>query len=105
MSDDDIDYDAIHTLWESFSDEFLTFDKLPVDERPFSSPDLCAFALLDKKFPTEREQDMVSAAEHDQIWLRVKDEQIAQLAADEVLYLTRCGVSYDEGSNGLFMFT
>jgi hypothetical protein len=103
--DDDVDSEVIHQLWESVDEEYLEFKSIPLEDRPFSSPDLCAFALLDKKFPTEREQDMVSAAEHDQIWLRLSDTQVAQLTKDEVLYLTRCGVSFDSDICGLYMFT
>lgn len=90
--------------WESFSDDFLMFERIPESERSFSSPDLCAWALLDKRFPSKRNFDMVSNAEHDEIWLRIKPEQIAQLTDDEILYLVRCGIMYDADSLCLHMF-
>lgn len=102
--DDWPDMDGMCDRWESLHDDFLDFHKIPESERPFSSPDLCAFALLDKKFPVERELDMVSAAEHDQIWLRIQRKEIIQLTDDEILYLTRCGVMYEEDNECLSMF-
>lgn len=98
-----MDHDQVEQLWDSANDEFLKFERIPEAERPFSSPDLCAFALLDKRFPSEENFDMVSAAEHDEIWLRVEAEQIEQLTRDEVIYLTRCGVRYSDDSLALFV--
>lgn len=106
MANDDEDEETseIHALWESVNDEFLRFENIPVGDRPFSSPDLCAFALLDKRYPSDRNIDMVSAAEHDEIWLRIEDWQIATLSKEEILYLTRCGVRHEDDFDGLAMF-
>lgn len=98
-----MDRAEVEALWESVNDEFIKFERIPENERPFTSPDLCAFALLDKRFPSEDNFDMVSGAEHDEIWLRIEAEQIEQLTRDEVIYLTRCGVRYDEDSLALFV--
>jgi hypothetical protein len=95
---------AIHAKFEAVNDDFIKFERIPVSERPFSSPDLCAFAMLDKKFPAERDHDMVSAAEHDVIYLRIEGEQVAQLTDDEILYLTRCGIFHDEEYDCLSSF-
>lgn len=104
IDDDDANLEGMQTRWEAVNDDFIRFERIPESERLFSSADLCAFALLDKKFPAERGIDMVSAAEHDQIWLRIERHQIAQLSDDEILYLTRCGVMYEEDTEGLSMF-
>lgn len=98
-----MDRSEIEALWESAHDEFLKFELIPESERPFTSPDLCAFALLDKRFPSEDNFDMVSSAEHDEIWLRIEDEQIETLTHEEVVYLTRCGVRYDDDALALFV--
>lgn len=106
--DDDSDEEGggseIHQLWESLTDEFLLEKRIAADNRPFRSTDLCAFAYLDKLFPDDKNRDMVSAAEHDQIWLRITEEQIASLTKDDVLYLTRCGVFHDDEASVLSMF-
>lgn len=93
----------VEELFELLNDEFIKFERIPENERPFSSPDLCAFAYLDKRFPSDNNMDMVSAAEHDEIWLRIEWEQIEQLTRDDVIYLTRCGVRYDDDSLALFV--
>jgi hypothetical protein len=49
--------------------------------------------------------DMVSAAEHDEIWLDVDCEELAKvITEDQVLELTRCGVHYDSGYDALKLF-
>ena len=64
--------------------------------------DLAAFIRLDKLVPGQR--DIVVAAEHDQIWLSVSLEDLAGSATeDDVIYLIRCGVLYDENNNSLKM--
>lgn len=102
--DDDVSLEGMHERWEAVNDDFIEFENIPESERPFSSPDLCAWALLDRKFPTDCKADMVSSAEHDQIWLRIKRHEIAQLTDDDILYLTRCGVMYDDDVEVLSMF-
>src|ERR1041384_4292997 len=95
----------VHELWESVGeDEFLMFDRIPEADRPCNSPDICAFIYLDKKFPADRKMDMVSAAEHDQIWLRIDSDQQESLNKDDVLYLTRCGVFNEADCDALSMF-
>jgi hypothetical protein len=49
---------------------------------------------------------MVSAAEHDEIYLDVDAEDFANAATEEdVLFLTRCGVRFDEENDSFAMFT
>lgn len=106
MSDEynEVNLDGMAERWERVNDEFIKFENIPKSDRPFTSPDICAFALLDKKFPAERDFDMVSCAGHDEIYLRIESEQIAQLTDDEILYLTRCGVRYEDDTESLALF-
>lgn len=106
MVDDDEDSECseAHARWEAVHDEFLMFRNIPEEERPCSSEDVCAFVYLDKLFPDEKNRDMVSSAEHDEIWLRITEEQIAMLTDVDILYLTRCGVIHDDEYDGLSMF-
>ena len=102
--DDEEESSEIHKLWDAQDDEFLIFRNIPVDQRPCSSSDLCAFVYLDRLFPDEKNRNMISAAGHDQIWLRITEEQIATLTEVDVLYLTRCGVFHEEEFAALSMF-
>ena len=66
-------------------------------------PDLHAFILLDKLVPGM--MDMVSAAEHDQIWLGVSLESLAKvITKEQVIELSRCGVYIDEYGEGLHRY-
>ena len=83
-------------------DEFLRFER--VQEPLHPRPDLCAFLVLDKLIPRPG-HDMVSAAEHDEIWLDTDCTKLAEVATEaDILTLIRCGVIYDEGTESLFMF-
>ena len=64
--------------------------------------DLAGFIRLDKLVPGQR--DIIVAAEHDQIWLSVSLEDLAGVATEEdVIYLIRCGIMFDENNDSLRM--
>lgn len=88
-------------MFEADSDEFLKFERIPQGERRHARPDLCAFLYLSEKFPSDF--DMVSAAEHDEIFLDIETDQIETLTQDDVTYLLRCGVHYSEDSLAMFV--
>jgi hypothetical protein len=91
----------IREVFEKNEDEFLKFDRV---ESPRSSrPDLNAFLLLDFLVPGK--VDMVCAAEHDEIFLDVSPEKLAEVATEaQIVELIRCGVRYDESVDSLAMF-
>ena len=90
--------------WEALEDngnEFLEFKK--IKNPPSKRPDLCAFILLDKLLPgTDK---IVSASEHDEIWLATDCDKLHEVATDEdLLYLIHCGIYFDESNDSLGMF-
>ena len=86
-------------LFESFDDEFLNFDL--IEHKLSTRPDMHAFMLLDKMFPGDT--DMISAAEHDEIYLSIDPERLVREASvDQIKELIRCGVRYQD--EGLCMF-
>lgn len=81
--------------------EFLKFER--VENKRSQRPDLHAFLLLDELLPGN--SDIVSAAEHDVIYLDVDAEKLAEVITEsQVVELRRCGVIYfnDVDSFGLF---
>ena len=92
----------IAAVYEKHTDkEFLKFDR--VTDRQSERPDLHAFLLLDKLVPGTR--DIVTAAEHDEIWLDVNiDELSVALTEEQMIELIRCGVRYDKSTDSLAMF-
>jgi len=92
----------IRDIFKQFEDEFLRFED--VKERPYGNrADLHAFMLLDKLVPGKR--DMVSVAEHDEIWLDVDASDLEGVATvDQIVKLIRCGVRYDDDTDSLALF-
>jgi hypothetical protein len=83
---------SIHDRFEAVNDDYLKFDR--VKEKRSSRPDLHAFLLLDEIFTAPR--DIIQAAEHDEIFLDINEEQASKLTDDQILELVRCGVRYSE---------
>lgn len=84
--------------------EFLKFENIPKERKMHECPDICAFMILDRLVPCKRELDMVSAAEHDIIFLRPEASEVADVADREtILDLIRCGVIYDTEIDSLAM--
>ena len=91
----------LKAAFEKVEDDYIKFERVenPVCKRP----DICAFLHLDKLVPGSR--GMVFAAEHDEIYLDVDAEDFANAATEEdVLFLTRCGVRFNEENDSLAMF-
>ena len=91
----------IHERFEAVNDDYIKFDR--VENKRSERPDLHAWLLLDELFPNPG-HDMVSAAEHDEIWLDVDDEQLETLTDEQILELVRCGVRHDDECECLAMF-
>jgi len=92
----------LEQVFEKYDDEYSKFDS--IENKLHSRPDICAFLLLDKLVPGAG-KDMVSAAEHDEIYLDVDCEALAAVATEEdIQTLARCGVRYDEGLESLCMY-
>lgn len=93
---------SLHDRFEAVNDEYLKFER--VENKRSNRPDLHAFLLLDELQPNTR--DMVSASEHDEIWLDIDCEKLLETITDaQILELVRCGVLYYEDSDSLGMFT
>jgi hypothetical protein len=92
---------TLHEMFAQFEDDRTRFEA--VENKLSNRPDLHAFILLNQLQP--KDCDMVSAAEHDQIFLDVDCDELAKvITLDQVHDLTRCGVWYDEGLDCLTMF-
>lgn len=88
-------------IWEKYEDEFLKFER--IENKRSVRPDLHAFMLLDEMC-VDNDDDIVSAAEHDEIWLNASSEDIERLTEPQILELVRCGVMFDEDTESLSMF-
>ena len=100
--------DELIQLFEQITDDGPKFTDLKnprVNRR-----DLNAFLLLNELVPSEVHglgygHDMVSCAEHDEIWLHVELEQLAPvITKEQVAELVACGVYLDRDTESLHMF-
>jgi hypothetical protein len=105
--------EKIIELFKKHEDEYLKFDRIPLDEKFSESPDLCAFKLISNLLLKDehRNKDIIRGAEHDEIYLMELQElkwidwsdNITRIE-NEIIYLIRCGVRYDSGFDVLKMF-
>jgi hypothetical protein len=88
-------------MFEAANDEFLRFEQIENPRHP--SPDICAFLMLHDLVPTH--MDILSAAEHDEVYLATDCDALAKVVTPEIVRdLHRCGIRYDASYNSLCMF-
>lgn len=93
----------LKSVFEKWNDEYTKFDRVENPRHP--CPDVCAFLLLNELAPVKRGVDMVSAGEHDEIWLATKVEDVAKVATEEqIVELIRCGVRFCSQYEAFAMF-
>lgn len=94
---------ALHAAFERHQDEYRQFDRIV---SPLAlQPDLCAFLVLAGLRPDASGIALLSAAEHDEVWLGVDCVALAAVITDaEVRDLRRCGVRMDSGHSALCLF-
>lgn len=80
--------------FKQFEDEYLKFDDIPDNEKLHLNKNLCGIlkAVSLMKDPSK----FSFQAKHDVVYL-VHHSDLKELADEDILYLTRCGISWDEG--------
>ena len=87
--------------FEQFEDDYPDFKKVakPLSQRA----DLHAFMLLDKIQPSGG--DMISSSEHDEFYLSIDCDKLAEVISDEQIQeLVCCGIRFDGEYDCLCMF-
>lgn len=91
----------LEEVFARHNDEHLHFER--IEHKLSTRPDLHGFLLLDHLDP--RGEDIVTCAEHNQIWLAVDLELLAKTATDgDIIELIRCGFWYDRDCGSLATF-
>jgi len=90
----------IESLFNKYLGEYLQFER--IENKPSNRSDLCAFILLDKLFPSINTKDIISATEHDTIYLNFSPNEIQTLTDESIIYLMRCGVSFNSEYYSLY---
>jgi hypothetical protein len=103
----------LKATFEKYEDEFLKFNRIENPRHP--APDLCCFLMLDDLAPkvcssthpdyAGQREDVVAAAEHDEIFLATDPEKIAEVATEEqVRDMIRCGLQFSSEYDSFCMF-
>lgn len=96
--------EQLSATFDKYEDEYIQFQN--VANKRSRRPDMHAFMVLDELLPGDGKGDLISAAEHDQFFLDIEPEALARVATEEIILdLVRCGVSFDEENESLFLFT
>jgi len=96
--------EQLSATFDKYEDEYIQFKN--VANKRSRRPDMHAFIVLDELLPGDGKGDLISAAEHDQFFLDIEPEALARVATEEIILdLVRCGVSFDEENESLFLFT
>ena len=91
----------LQTTFEKFEDEYIKFERIESPRHP--RPDVCAFLMLHDLVPGTG--DIITAAEHDEFYLVIDVEKLAEAATEEQIRdLVRCGVRYAREYDCLAMF-
>jgi len=70
-----------------------------------SRRDLKGLLLLDKLDPTNSIRNMISSAEHDEIWLSADPKVVMEnITQEQVQELVQCGIMYDEDCDSFHLF-
>ncbi len=90
-------FEEFEIFFTKYQNEYHKFEKIkfPICNRP----DLCAFILLDKLLPNTKDKttDMINSVEHDKLYLDIDCEKLAEIISEnDIIYLIRCGIIYDE---------
>lgn len=92
----------IDELFEKHEEESHKFER--ITNKLATRADIHAFILLDRLFPSDNGADIISCAEHDQIWISIETERLETLTEDNIVELMRCGVWWESQFDSLSMF-
>jgi hypothetical protein len=91
--------EELEQLFDKHEGSYHAFDKFP--NKLSNRRDLHAFLLLDKLVPGTN--DIISCAEHDQIWINIELDKLAKVITEEqVIELRNCGVWISDGYLTMF---
>ena len=97
-------YVELKALFRKHEKQYCKFSK--IKNPPFPAPDMCAFVKLLEMFP-EHKGDVVAGVVDDDFILfpdlDEDEENFDRFNDENVLYLQRCGVAYDEIDGYLYM--
>ncbi len=95
--------DKLVKMFEAASVAYL--GNTPIKNADTPRMDLHGMLLLDKLDPTNSIRDMITSAEHDEIWLSADPKVVMEnITQEQVQELVQCGIMYDEDCDSFHLF-
>lgn len=92
--------ETLEEKFNKFEDEYLEFEKIEKPLHP--SRDICGLLYIHNLIPFDGVA--VGYAEHDIVGINVSCDKLNNIIKDEdIIYLKRCGISYDSEYDSLIM--
>ncbi len=99
-----MDRDELIELFDTHDNKYLDFEG--IENPPSSYRDLCGLLKLSQLLPSRKPGQIVTGAGHEAIYIRCDLDKLAKVATeDDIIYLIRCGIRYDEDGSALMMLT
>jgi len=85
-------------------EEYLKFERIPLNARPSSYPEICALLYLENLLGPKGQgrQHILCGAMHEVVLLAGSDLEL--FTSKDVIYLSRCGVHWCDDTNGLAIY-
>ena len=94
----------LQETFEKFDDE-RSGNFYLIENKLSTYPDLCGLLYLEKLCPAGHGEGVIAAAKHDKIYLSTDCDELSKVATEEdILYLCRCGIFYDDAQECLIKF-
>lgn len=96
-----MDGEKLNEMFDAADDAHCKFERIPDADRLHSSRRLCGYLKVAGLMKNPERFDV--HAEHDTLYL-VDADDLKELSEADVLYLSRCGVSYSDEFDCLYHF-
>lgn len=88
--------DCIVAKFDATEGEYLEFDRIPDAEKLHPDRTLCGYLKVWSLLrPDAKRKRVVEAADHDIVYLSDLDK-LVDLTQDDIIYLRRCGIHFNE---------
>lgn len=95
--------DEVNKMFKKYSDEYLNFGEIPDHEKLNKNSDLCGILYISKLLKNPERFDMETG--HEIIYLPNVNSLKKKLTDHDVIYLRRCGISFESDFGCFAKFT
>lgn len=97
-------FDDLDKAFHDADDEYLNYQR--IKDLPYDAPDVCAFFKLSQIYGSNNYRFMITGTDHDSVYIRTEPGLLfGRITQEDVVYLRRCGLCYDDDHQSFYMFT